>query len=628
LEKTSFTTNPRSLEELLKEAENGKLQLPDFQRSWVWDEDRILDLLASISRDFPIGAIMTLKTGGEVNFHPRPIQGVSEPTLHSPEELLLDGQQRITSIFQVAKRGEVVETTTVKHKKIRRWFYIDIRKAIDPEVDMIDALFTVPEDKKLKISEAWPDGLDLSSREKEFASLIFPISELFNWSAWQTELITYLNNNGTFSELWASVIVPFESQLVNVFKSYNIPVISLGKSTSKEAVCTVFEKVNTGGKALDAFELVTAMYAADGHKLRDDWYGDGHGNAGYAEKIASLNAIGSNKDGVLSKVDSTDFLQVISLYHTRDLRRAAIAEGKQGRELPQVTGKRGALLNLPLSAYLQYRETALLGFTRASKFLYMMNIFRVKDLPYQTQVIPLAAILADIGASWENTAVRQKLAQWYWCGVFGELYGSAVDTRIGLDFMEVPAWLDGNSEPKTVRDASFRKDRLLTMRMRLSAAYKGLNVLLMKDGAKDFRSGQQFSHTVFFDEAVDIHHIFPKKWCIENGKDPRGFDSIVNKTPLSARTNRIIGGEAPSVYLSKLESGGTDYEGVPQAELNTYLESHLADPHLLRADEYEKFIQYRQNKLLKIVMEAMGKSHEDAIVSDDEGDWGDIEQYA
>jgi hypothetical protein len=43
-----------------------------------------------------------------------------------------------------------------------------------------------------------------------------------------------------------------------------VPVIALGSSTSKEAVCVVFEKVNTDGKALDAFELVTAMYAAEG----------------------------------------------------------------------------------------------------------------------------------------------------------------------------------------------------------------------------------------------------------------------------------------------------------------------------------------------------------------------------
>ena len=57
---SSFKTNPISLSELLKECHQGIIQLPDFQRSWVWDEDRIKSLIASISRAFPVGALMSL----------------------------------------------------------------------------------------------------------------------------------------------------------------------------------------------------------------------------------------------------------------------------------------------------------------------------------------------------------------------------------------------------------------------------------------------------------------------------------------------------------------------------------------------------------------------------------------
>ena len=107
--------------------------MPDFQRSWVWDEDRIKSLIASISRAFPVGALMTLDTGGDVNFKPRPVEGA--PTRRSTfrrHSLLLDGQQRMTSLYQVTLRGKVVETVTPKNKKVKRWFYIDIRKALDP----------------------------------------------------------------------------------------------------------------------------------------------------------------------------------------------------------------------------------------------------------------------------------------------------------------------------------------------------------------------------------------------------------------------------------------------------------------------------------------------------------------
>src|SRR6478736_5587681 len=72
---STFQTNPIDLNKLLDDCHRGILQLPDFQRSWVWDEDRIKSLIASISRAFPVGALMTLTTGGEVNFRPRPVEG-------------------------------------------------------------------------------------------------------------------------------------------------------------------------------------------------------------------------------------------------------------------------------------------------------------------------------------------------------------------------------------------------------------------------------------------------------------------------------------------------------------------------------------------------------------------------
>lgn len=70
MSEATFKTNPYNLHELLKNCDRGILQLPDFQRSWVWDEDRIKSLIASVSRAFPIGALMTLETGGEVDFKP------------------------------------------------------------------------------------------------------------------------------------------------------------------------------------------------------------------------------------------------------------------------------------------------------------------------------------------------------------------------------------------------------------------------------------------------------------------------------------------------------------------------------------------------------------------------------
>jgi len=91
---STFKTNPYGLHELLVNCNRGVLQLPDFQRSWVWDEERIRSLISSVSRAFPIGALMTLETGGEVDFKPRPVEGAPDSALETrPHSLLLDGQQ-------------------------------------------------------------------------------------------------------------------------------------------------------------------------------------------------------------------------------------------------------------------------------------------------------------------------------------------------------------------------------------------------------------------------------------------------------------------------------------------------------------------------------------------------------
>ncbi|BBK42344.1 hypothetical protein STVA_23640 [Allostella vacuolata] len=613
----TFKTNPFSLNELLQNCERGSLQLPDFQRSWVWDEDRIKSLIASVSRSFPIGALMTLETGGAVDFRPRPVEGAPEAAKAlRPTALLLDGQQRITSLYQVAMRGDVVETITPKKKRVRRWFYVDIRKAVDPNADREDAIVSVPEDRRITEEFGRNVVLDLSSRELEFEALMYPMSMVFRWDDWIMAFTDHIRTREDFHEQWKT-IMEFKKSVIDSFTHYQVPVITLTDGTSKEAVCTVFEKVNTGGKPLDAFELVTAMYAAEGHELRRDWYGKG-GERGRQHRFVNALRQADEEAGILAEVSNTDFLHAISLFHTREMRRSAEAAGRQGRDLPAVSGNRAAILNLPLDAYRKYERQVEAGFLRAGKFLHTLNVYRVFDLPYQTQVVALAAILAEIGDAWEHEANRALLVRWYWNGVFGELYGSTVETRIARDFLEVPAWLDGGPLPTTIFDANFRAERLGTMRIRISAAYKGVNALLMKAGAEDFRSGRKFDHTVFFGENVDIHHIFPRSWCEARGLKPSVYDSIINKTPLAYRTNRIIGGAAPSVYLAQLEAGNARTPAISRANLDRYLASHLIDPVLLRADDFDAFMRDRTARLLALIEQEMGKTIDRGVAIEDD----------
>ena len=120
-----------------------------------------------------------------------------------------------------------------------------------------------------------------------------------------------------------------------------MPVIALVRDTTKEAVCVVFEKVNTGGKPLDAFELVTAMYAAAATNCGRT--GTGTMDEGPPPHALPRRSGRAARKSVFSpRSRNTDFLQAVSLFHTRDRRRAAESRGKQGRNCPpsRATGRR------------------------------------------------------------------------------------------------------------------------------------------------------------------------------------------------------------------------------------------------------------------------------------------------
>ena len=148
----------------------------------------------------------------------------------------------------------------------------------------------------------------------------------------------------------------------------------------------------------------------------------------------------------------------------------------------------------------------------------------------------------------------------------------------------------------------------------------------MEKGAKDFRSGQEYGLSVFFDESVDIHHIFPKKWCEMAGIDAKRYNSIINKTPLSGRTNRMLGGNAPSKYLEKIESGATSAGPISPEIINHHLKTHLIVPGCLRSDDFQTFYDRRKKALIEMIEGAMGKAAFRGQESDEpEEDLPDIE---
>lgn len=605
---STFDSTKTQLSELLARVVKGQLQLPDFQRGWVWDDEHIRSLLVSIARSFPIGAVMLLETGGQARFQVRPVEGVDLPPNSSSvaEELILDGQQRLTSLTQVLKLDNPVATRDAKKKDLQLHYYVDIEKALQGPESLEDAIVAVDERRTQRENFGREVVLDLSSREKEIDAFHFPCSQILNSDEWEQVLSEHAPEK-------LARFMKFRRQVVEPFRSYSLPVISLKKETSKEAVCLVFEKVNTGGVPLSVFELITATWAADGFNLRDDWFGP-RSKDGRQTRLS--------KRALLRGLQPTDFLQGVSLLHSFEKRTRDLAAGRSGKEAAGVTAKREHILEMPLGAFEKWAEALTKGFEQTERFLRSEGFHHPKFLPYRTQLTPLAAVLAHLGERWLEPQIKEKLARWFWCGVLGELYGGAVETRIALDVQQLLAWTAGASEhePSTVQAAGFNPNRLDTLRSRTSAAYRGLYVLLQREGACDFFWKARMVDLDRDDVKLDIHHIFPRKWCQDAGILPRVFNSIVNKTAISYKANRMIGGKAPSIYLAQIQ----DHAQVKLAgaAMDDILKSHVIEPAHLRADSFEAFYDARKTALLTIVERAMGKASSDAAPggADDEDD--------
>jgi hypothetical protein len=590
---STFDSTKRSLPDILADIVKGKIQLPDFQRGWVWDDDHIRSLLVSIARSFPVGAVMLLETGGEARFQLRSVEGVELPPNLTAELLILDGQQRLTTLTQVLALKSAVKTRNEKGKPIDRHYYWHIPTALEGGDRLDDAIHALEPDRLLRTNFGRDVELDLTTPVKECQQLYFPCDQILNSDAWEEALQEHAPEH--FPQY-----MKFRKDVLNAFRNYQLPVIQLHKSTSKEAVCLVFEKVNTGGVPLNVFELMTATYAADGYNLRDDWYGSKQRNVVSRQERMC-------KEPVLEQMETTDFLQAVTMLHTLEKRKADLAAGKKDKQVTPVSAKRASILSLDLADYKKWADPVEQGFVLAARFLRKEHVRDPRELPYRTQLAPLAAVLTQLKGRWLEPKINDKLSRWYWCGVLGELYGGAVETRIANDVDELLQWVEDDTVvPRTVVEANFSPDRLDRLQSRLSAAYKGINMLVLREGAKDFFWKAEIKE--LDDEGIDldIHHIFPQAWCEAQGIKRDTYNAIVNKTPISYKANRMIGGTAPSAYLKKLQ----DHKQVqlPNEAMNLLLESHRIDPTSLRTDDFEAFYSARKAALLALITGAMGKS--------------------
>ncbi|QPK80052.1 DUF262 domain-containing protein [Corynebacterium lizhenjunii] len=568
-----FTTPSFDLLDLFARIDRGDIQLPDFQRDYAWDEDRIRSLIVTVLRGYPVGALMVLDTRNEpMRFRPRPLRGAPD-TGARPGLLLLDGQQRLTTLYHCFRGAGTVRTTDFRAKRVTRTFYVDVAKAVSEPMLPDEAVFAVDESGKVS-SHFGPELADSpASATPQLPGCIAVADLLF---AAGTRALFEL----AAGEL-AAEAAEFHNRIMRPLAGYDVPVIRLARETERSGVGQVFAQANSSGLQMDVFDLLTAVFASEDpdFHLREHW-----------EDIRG----GLERHPALAGIGHTEFLSAVSLLVTAQRGHAA--------------GNREDVLSLSLADYRRVAATLRVTFEEVAAFLSQRCIFSQSQVPFDAQLVPLAVILARLVDRPGVLAQREawdKINRWFWSGVFGELYGGHdVAQRAARDVDEVVAWVLGETEvvPKTVRDATFAESRLLSATPD-SGIFKALDALLMARGARDWRSGREFDRTTFSELSPGFYPVFPLAWCDQHGVDPILAQSVLNRTPMGKRTEVIVDDRSPQRYLPRVQSKSI----MEDAEFDAVLASHELDPVHLHGGKAAEFFADRRRRFVGMVEHAMGK---------------------
>jgi hypothetical protein len=597
---STFDITKEALPDFLTQIQQGQIQLPDLQRSFCWEDLPIKKLLASISLAWPVGAILLLQTGNpHVRFKPRLVEGVKLSKPPAPTKLIFDGQQRSTALYMALVSGQPVWVKDRKHRLTQRYYYLDMAKALDGNTERELAVLSFPE-SRVKLGFSSEHSIDCSTAEQEYATGLFPVAMVFKFVTWRTGYCKYWNYDTEKVEL----LNRFELEIIKKFEHYQMPIILLRSELPKEAVCRVFEKVNTVNSTLTFFDLLTASFASEDFSLREDW---------------EVRCKQLRQHPVFRHLRDTDFLQSVTLVATYNHRQqvlAQLAQQEQTHEtnrekLPGVGCGRSEVLRLAIEDYQRWVEPVMKSYEETARFLHSQKIYAAGDLAYPIQVVALVGIFTVIGSISISDPIRLNLQRWFWAGIFGESYTGPHEFRAAKDILEIPSWLLGSGPPPSTITGSrvLTVQRLREVKREHGAIFKGMCALIRRHGAIDFATGQALMDVQFFNDPIETHHIFPVAYCRQQGISSDLYNSLINRTPLSSQTNKAIGGKAPSSYLAKLEQ-----QGISRQRLNEILRSHLIEPDTLWSDDFDAFLETRAQALLALVEEAMGNAPTTALV--------------
>lgn len=592
-----------SLMTLVNRLREGRFVIPDFQREFEWKPWDISELIRSIFLDYFIGSLLLWK-GKKQNFESlacEPIYGFQGPGV--PEHIVLDGQQRLTAMYYAFMAPDVPAPS-----RANRFLYF-IR---------VDRFMAEAYDEAFEYDWTRTGEKTLGAELEQYEKHKFPLAVIgrgdravVKWSTgyeehWKAREAAALAAGDAAGAAKAHQHAEngrqFDRHLEGITQQFQISYIELDQDLDLDKVCDIFTQINSRGIRLDVFDLINALLKPKGLQLKHLW----------REAAPQLDFVQTERMNVY-------ILQVMSI-----LRQAYCSPKYLYFLLPgqekQVRDSDGSLrkevLVHDIAAFEAHWGEAVEALRRAIDLLRHPQEFGAISSQYLPYVSILPVFAALQVAARTLPAVRQLDAQrksrhWYWASVFTNRYSGSVESTSARDYIDVKAWFDDDAaEPGLIGEfrTRFRALDLRRETKRGSSVYNGIFNLLVLRGARDWMAG-----TVPQYGDLDDHHIVPKSWGKDKGLGG-AVDSILNRTPLTADTNRkVINDRLPNEYLPELVAANGE------ATVRAILESHFVSPaafDILRRDpfgpdDFEAFLAERQRTLQDAIEDLLIKERLD-----------------
>ncbi len=592
-----------SLTNLVNRLREGRFVIPDFQREFEWKPWDIGALIRSIFLDYFIGSLLLWK-GKPENFESLACEDIyGFKGTGAPEHIVLDGQQRLTAMYYAFMAPKV----SAPSRANRFLYFIRVDQFMEESYEEAFEYDWRRQSERL-----------LDDEVAQYERHRFPLAvvgrgdrAIVKWSLGYEEYWKAREQQAQEDGDEAAAVLArrnkenakaFDEHLEGITQQFQVSFIELDRELELDKVCDIFTQINSRGIRLDVFDLINALLKPKGLQLKHLW----------RQAAQRLDFVDTERMNVY-------VLQVMSIlrqFYCSPKYLYYLLPGQE-RKIRETDGSlRKEVLVSDTGEFEQRWQEAVSALERAIDLLRHPQEFGAISsnyLPY-VSILPafasLQAAAREMPASAQLDAQR-KIRHWYWASVFTNRYSGSVESTTARDFQDVKAWfVDDAAKPGLIPEfrERFRSLDLRRETKRGSSVYNGIFNLLVLSGARDWMTGNvpQFGD-------LDDHHIVPQKWGQEHDLGG-GIDTILNRTPLTADTNRkVIRTRLPNEYLPELITENS--ESAVGATLESHFISTAAFDILLRdpftLEDYEAFLAERQRTLQKAIEDLLVKERLD-----------------